>query len=177
MGIYLNPSNDKFQRSLNSKISIDKSELIAYTNEVIQTNQEVINKRIGEELDIKYILDLREFPGSPIEHLVIHDFEQIVNDDEVKIVVEVMGGIEPAYTFVKTMLEAGKHVTTSNKALVADKGAELIALAKEKNVKAKILIGGAVITQDYCDEIGADGYSKDASEAVKCAERLLGLAL
>jgi len=53
----------------------------------------------------------------------------------------------------------------------------IVKLAKEKNVKAKILIGGAVITQDYCDEIGADGYSKDASEAVKCAERLLGLAL
>ena len=53
----------------------------------------------------------------------------------------------------------------------------IVKMAKEKNVKAKILIGGAVITQDYCDEIGADGYSKDASEAVKCAERLLGLAL
>ena len=69
--------------------------------EVIQTNQKVINERIGEELDIKYVLDLREFPGTPVEKLITHDFEEIVNDEEVKIVVEVMGGIEPAYTFVK----------------------------------------------------------------------------
>ena len=69
--------------------------------EVIQTNQELINKRVGEELEIKYVLDLRDFPGSPAEHLIVHDFEQIVNDEEVKIVVEVMGGTGVAYEFTK----------------------------------------------------------------------------
>lgn len=132
--------------------------------EVIQTNQELINKRIGAELDIKYILDLREFPGSPIEHLVIHDFEQIVVDEEVKIVVEVMGGIEPAYTFVKKSLLAGKSVVTSNKALVAKHGAELLAIATEKklNFLYEASVGGGIpiirpltssLTGDVIEEI------------------------
>ena len=114
--------------------------------EVIQTNQALINKRIGEELDIKYILDLREFPGSPIEHLVIHDFEQIVQDEEIKVVVEVMGGIEPAYTFVKKSLLAGKSVVTSNKALVAKHGAELLRIATEKNINFlyEASVGGGI---------------------------------
>ena len=132
--------------------------------EVIQTNNKVINERIGEELDIKYILDLRDFPGSPIEHLVVHDFEQIVNDEEVKIVVEVMGGIEPAYTFVKKSLLAGKSVATSNKALVAKHGAELLAIAKEKNINFlyEASVGGGIpiirplassLTGDVVEEI------------------------
>ena len=100
--------------------------------EVIQTNGDAINKRIGDELEIKYVLDLREFPGTPVEKLITHNFDDIVNDEEVKIVVEVMGGIEPAYTFVKKSLLAGKSVATSNKALVAKHGAELLAIAKEK---------------------------------------------
>ena len=132
--------------------------------EVIQTNQEVINERIGEELDIKYVLDLREFPGTPVEKLIVHDFEQIVNDEEVKIVVEVMGGIEPAYTFVKKSLLAGKSVATSNKALVAKHGAELLAIAKEKNINFlyEASVGGgipiirplaAALTGDVIEEI------------------------
>ena len=132
--------------------------------EVIQTNQEIINQRIGEELDIKYILDLREFPGSPVEHLIVHDFEQIVNDEEVKIVVEVMGGIEPAYTFVKKSLLAGKSAVTSNKALVAKHGAELLAIAKEKNLNFlyEASVGGGIpiirplaasLTGDVIEEI------------------------
>ena len=64
-------------------------------------------------------LDLRDFPGDPIQEKIIHDFDTIVNDPEIQIVVEVMGGIEPAYTFVKKCLLAGKSVATSNKALVA----------------------------------------------------------
>ena len=102
--------------------------------EVLQTNREKIQERIGEELEIKYVLDLREFPGTPVEKLVVHDFEQIVNDEEVSIVVEVMGGIEPAYTFVKKSLLAGKSVATSNKALVAKHGAELLAIARENHI-------------------------------------------
>ena len=132
--------------------------------EVIQTNQEIINKRVGEELDIKYVLDLREFPGTPVEHLIVHDFEQIVNDEEVKIVVEVMGGIEPAYTFVKKSLLAGKSVATSNKALVAKHGAELLAIAKEKNINFlyEASVGGGIpiirpltssLTGDVIEEI------------------------
>ena len=132
--------------------------------EVIQTNQKVLNARIGEELDIKYILDLREFPGSPIEHLIVHDFEQILNDEEVKIVVEVMGGIEPAYTFVKKSLLAGKSAITSNKALVAKHGAELLRIAKEKNLNFlyEASVGGGIpiirplatsLTGDVVEEI------------------------
>lgn len=114
--------------------------------EVIQTNQELINKRVGEELEIKYVLDLRDFPGSPAEHLIVHDFEQIVNDEEVKIVVEVMGGTGVAYEFTKKSLLAGKSVVTSNKALVAAHGAELLAIAKEKNINYlyEASVGGGI---------------------------------
>ena len=114
--------------------------------EVIQTNGDAINKRIGDELEIKYVLDLREFPGTPVEKLITHNFDDIVNDEEVKIVVEVMGGIEPAYTFVKKSLLAGKSVATSNKALVAKHGAELLAIAKEKNINFlfEASVGGGI---------------------------------
>ena len=92
--------------------------------EVLDTNKESIKKRAGEEISIKYVLDLRDFPGSPIENILVHDFETIINDPEVQIVVEVMGGVEPAYTFSKRALEAGKSVCTSNKELVARHGLE-----------------------------------------------------
>ena len=114
--------------------------------EVLDINKNSIAKRAGEEIGVKYILDLRDFPGDPIQEKVVHDYKMIANDPEVQIVVETMGGVEPAYTFVKAMLEAGKHVTTSNKALVAAKGAELIALAKEKNVNFmfEASVGGGI---------------------------------
>ena len=102
--------------------------------EVINTNHESINKRAGQEINVKYVLDLRKFPGDPVEKILVHDYEQIVNDPEVDIVVEVMGGVEPAYTFVKKALLAGKNVCTSNKALVADKGRELMEIAREKSI-------------------------------------------
>ncbi|MGN1266578.1 MAG: homoserine dehydrogenase, partial [Dorea sp.] len=85
--------------------------------EVINTNGKRINQRIGEELNVKYVLDLKDFPDNPVQEKIVHDFETIINDDDIKIVVEVMGGIEPAYTFVKRSLLAGKSVATSNKAL------------------------------------------------------------
>ena len=114
--------------------------------EVIQTNRDLINQKTGDSLEIKYILDLKEFPGSPIEKLIVHDFEEIVNDEEIKVVVEVMGGVEPAYTFVKGSLLAGKNVATSNKALVAKHGAELLAIAKEKNLNFlfEASVGGGI---------------------------------
>ena len=102
--------------------------------EVINTNHESINKRAGQEINVKYVLDLRDFPGDPVEKILVHDYEQIVNDPEVDIVVEVMGGVEPAYTFVKKALLAGKNVCTSNKALVAVKGRELMDIAREKSI-------------------------------------------
>ena len=132
--------------------------------EVINTNQKVINERIGDTLEIKYVLDLREFPGTPVEKLITHNFEDIVNDEEVKIVVEVMGGTTPAYTFVKRSLLAGKSVATSNKALVAKHGAELLAIAKEKNINFlyEASVGGGIpiirplassLTGDVIEEI------------------------
>lgn len=132
--------------------------------EVLDINRESIAKRIGEEVEVKYILDLRDFPGDPIQNKVVHDYRTIADDPEVKIVVETMGGVEPAYTFVKAMLEAGKHVTTSNKALVAVKGAELIALAKERQVNFmfEASVGGGIpiirplnscLTADVVEEI------------------------
>ena len=132
--------------------------------EVLDTNRESIKKRVGEEIEVKYVLDLRDFPGDPIEKKIVHDYKEIANDAEIKIVVETMGGVEPAYTFVKTMLEAGKSVATSNKALVAEKGAELIAIAKEKkvNFQFEASVGGGIpiirslnscLTADEIEEI------------------------
>lgn len=102
--------------------------------EVLNTNQESINKKAGDEINLKYVLDLRDFPGDPIQEKIVHDYEVIANDDSIDIVIEVMGGVEPAYTFVKRALESGKSVCTSNKELVAKHGAELLKIAKEKNI-------------------------------------------
>ncbi len=114
--------------------------------EVINTNGARINQRIGDELQIKYVLDLRDFPGDPIQEKIVHDFDTIVNDPEVQIVVEVMGGIEPAYTFVKKCLLAGKSVATSNKALVAKHGAELLSIARERDINFlfEASVGGGI---------------------------------
>lgn len=114
--------------------------------EVIETNGKLINQRVGDEIKIKKVLDLRDFPGQPVQELITHDFEEILGDEEIKIVVEVMGGIEPAYTFVKRSLMAGKSVATSNKALVAAYGPELLAIAKEKNINFlfEASVGGGI---------------------------------
>ena len=101
--------------------------------EVINTNGKRINQRIGEELNIKYVLDLRDFPGDPYEDKVIHDFNTILYDDSVTIVCETMGGVGAAYQFTKQALERGKSVCTSNKELVAKHGPELLQIAREHN--------------------------------------------
>ena len=132
--------------------------------EVIDTNGERIAQRIGDALNVKYVLDIRDFPEDPIQEKIIHDFETIISDDEIQIVVEVMGGIEPAYTFVKRSLLAGKCVVTSNKALVAKHGAELLSIAKEKNINFlfEASVGGGIpiirplnssLTADEIEEI------------------------
>ena len=99
--------------------------------EVIEKNKAEINKKSGEELNVKYILDLRDFPGDPYEDKVVHDVNMILDDPEVKIICETMGGLKPAYDFTKKALSLGKSVCTSNKELVAAHGPELIRVAHE----------------------------------------------
>ncbi len=104
------------------------------TVELFYKNAESIRKRTDiSDLDIKYILDIRDFPDSPYANKFTKKMDDILNDDEVKIVAEVMGGVHPAYDFVKAALEKGKSCVTSNKEMVAQKGAELLKIAKEHN--------------------------------------------
>ena len=103
--------------------------------EVLHKNHDsIVSKSTQKDLELKYILDLRDFPGDPNEDKFIKDFNIILNDDSVKIVVETMGGLHPAFEFVSSLLKAGKSVVTSNKELVAQKGYELLTLADENNV-------------------------------------------
>ncbi|MGN0157291.1 MAG: homoserine dehydrogenase [Lachnospiraceae bacterium] len=101
--------------------------------EVLYKNKDLIAQRSGEEIEVKYILDLREFPGDPFENKVVHDVNVILDDPEISIVCETMGGIKPAYQFTKDAILKGKSVCTSNKELVAAHGPELLRLAKEHN--------------------------------------------
>lgn len=111
--------------------------------EVLTTNKESITKKAGgEEIDIKYILDIRDFEGTGFDHLFTKNFDDILNDNEVEIVVEVMGGVEPAYTFSKSALQKGKSVVTSNKELVATHGDELLQIAIDN--KANYLFEASV---------------------------------
>lgn len=114
--------------------------------EVIEKNKQEINKKSGEELNIKYILDLRDFPGDPYGDKVVHDVEQILNDPDIKIICETMGGIKPAYDFTKRALMSGKSVCTSNKELVALHGPELIQIAHENkcNYLFEASVGGGI---------------------------------
>lgn len=114
--------------------------------EVLSTNHASITAKAAEEIQIKYILDLKEFPGLPYSDLFIKDFDLIVNDPEIDVVVEVMGGLNPAYDFVKRCLLAGKSVVTSNKELVAAKGGELLQIAREKNLNFlfEASVGGGI---------------------------------
>ena len=114
--------------------------------EVINTNRQSIAIKAGEEIKVKRICDLRDMPGDPAEKLITHDFNDILNDDEISVVVETMGGTKPAYDFVKAAIEAGKSVCTSTKELVAKYGAGLISLAKEKNVNFffEASVGGGI---------------------------------
>ena len=101
--------------------------------EVLDTNCSEVAQSAGEEISLKYILDLREFPGDPHEKQVVHDVDVILNDPEIQVICETMGGIEPALTFEKKALMRGKSICTSNKELVAAYGPELVALAREHN--------------------------------------------
>lgn len=114
--------------------------------EVLTAGKSKIEKTIGDEINIKYILDLREFPDSPFGHLVVHDFNTILNDPEVSVVAEMMGGSHPAYDFTKALLMAGKSVVTSNKEVVSTFGVELLNIAKENDVRYlfEASVGGGI---------------------------------
>ena len=158
--------------------------------EVLSKNHEKITQRAGREIEVKYVLDLRDFPGDPIQEKVVHDYNIIAKDPEVSVVVETMGGVHPAYEFVKEALESGKSVCTSNKELVAKHGAELLAIAKEKNVNFlfEASVGGGIpiirplnqsLTADEIQEItgilnGTTNYilTKMAKEGVSFATAL-----
>ena len=114
--------------------------------EVLSQHVESIAKRAKEEIAIKYILDIRDFPDSPFADKFTKNFEDILNDDDVKVVAEVMGGVNPAYDFTKRCLLKGKSVVTSNKELVATKGAELLEIARENNANYlfEASVGGGI---------------------------------
>lgn len=114
--------------------------------EVLEKNKEAITKKAGQEVSVKYVLDLRDFPGDPVEKILVHDYNVILHDPEVKIIAEVMGGTGAAYTFTRQALEAGKSVCTSNKALVAAHGSELLRIAGEHqcNYMFEASCGGAI---------------------------------
>lgn len=114
--------------------------------EILTTHKQKLFASLGEEIYVKKILDLREFPDSPLADRFTKDFSDIINDREIRVVVEVMGGLKPAYDFVKQCLKAGKSVVTSNKELVAAHGAELLAIAKEENVNFlfEASVGGGI---------------------------------
>ncbi len=114
--------------------------------EVLDTNANEVAKSAGEALELKYILDLRDFPGDKHEAQVVHDINVILNDPEVEVICETMGGIEPAFSFEKSALEKGKSVCTSNKELVAAHGPELVELARQNGVSYlfEASVGGGI---------------------------------
>ena len=131
--------------------------------EVLTENKNIIEKKLGKSVNIKYILDLREFPGNPFEKLVIHDFNIILNDPEVSVVAEMMGGSHPAYDFSKACLEAGKSVVTSNKEVVANFGAELLEIAKAHGVAYlfEASVGGGIpIIRPMCNDLASNNITE-----------------
>lgn len=116
------------------------------TAEVLTENRAIIEKRLGEAFNIKYILDLREFPDHSLGDRVIHEIAPILADPSVRVVAEMMGGSHPAYEFTKAALEAGKSVVTSNKEVVANYGAELLRIAREHHVSYlfEASVGGGI---------------------------------
>ena len=127
--------------------------------EVIKENNALLKQKTGEDIAVKKILDIREFAGSEWESIVVHDIKEIIEDDDIDVVVETMGGTSPAFQFVRDALLSGKHVTTSNKALVAAHGTELLKIAREKNVNFffEASVGGGIpiirtLTESYAGE-------------------------
>ena len=114
--------------------------------EVMRKNADSIAHKAGEPIEIRRILDLREFPDLPYADKFTKEFDDILHDPDIRIVVETMGGLHPAYDFVKSCLLAGKNVVTSNKELVAAKGDELLEIAKNNNLNFlfEASVGGGI---------------------------------
>lgn len=114
--------------------------------DVFYKNRSSIERKAGSDLDIKYIVDIKSLEGTPYADKATSDFEMVLSDPEVGVVIETIGGIKPAYDFSKRSLMAGKHVVTSNKELVATHGAELLEVAKENNVNYlfEASVGGGI---------------------------------
>lgn len=124
--------------------------------EVLDRNGALIQSRLGDEIQVKYVLDLREFEGDPVQKVLVHDFDIILNDAEVSVICETMGGVNPAYDFTKKALSAGKSVCTSNKELVEKHGAELIKIAAENkcNYLFEASVGGGIpIIRPLCSSL------------------------
>ena len=115
-------------------------------SEILINTKELLSKRAGQEVEVKYILDIRDFDSLPYSDKFVKDFTVIENDQEIDVVVEAMGGLNPAYDFVKRSLLRGKNVVTSNKELVAEKGVELLSIADVKGVKFlfEASVGGGI---------------------------------
>lgn len=133
--------------------------------EVLTDNKELIKKRTGLDIDIKYILDLREFPEHPLGNRIVHDISVILNDPEISIVVEMMGGVHPAYDFSIAAIKAGKNVVTSNKAVVAEYGPELLSEASSRGLRYlfEASVGGGIPIIRPLTELSAEN---DISEIV-----------
>lgn len=165
------------------------------TVEVIYKNKTSLEEKAGQEIDVKYIIDLKDFPDSPYKDKFIKDFDIVLNDPEVTVVAEVIGGVNVAYKYTKSALEAGKSVVTSNKELVAAKGAELLQIARDNNVNYffEASVGGGIpiirplhqcLSANQIDEIagilnGTTNFiltkiteGMDAEEALKLAQKL-----
>ncbi len=114
--------------------------------ELLQSNRELIATRLGEEINVKYILDIRDFPNHPLQDKMTKDFSVILNDPEISIVAEMMGGSHPAYDFTASLLKSGKHVVTSNKEVVANFGDDLLQIAQEHGVRYlfEASVGGGI---------------------------------
>ncbi len=158
--------------------------------EALGKNRDNIAKRAGDEIEVRYVLDLRKFPGDPIEDILVHEFSVIAEDEEIGCVVETMGGVEPAYSYVKESLLRGKSVCTSNKELVAKHGAELLEIARQKKVNFlfEASVGGGIpiirplnqsLTADEIEEIngivnGTTNYilTKMSKDGMKFEEAL-----
>lgn len=132
------------------------------TAEVLTKNRELIARRAGQEIELKYILCRRARPDHPFAHLIVHDIDTIVNDPEIGVVAECIGGATLAYEYDRRCLEAGKNVVTSNKELVAEKGLELTALARKKGVNFlfEASVGGGIpILRPICQCLAANEIS------------------
>ncbi len=133
------------------------------TADLLTQNADVIKKMSGEDVNIKYILDIRDLPESPYADKIVHDYSLIVNDPEVDIIAEVIGGVHPALEFSTQALKAKKSVVTSNKELVAKHGVELIALARENGVQYlfEASVGGGIpVLRPLISDLAINEYSE-----------------